>query len=166
MSLNTYSPSDVTVSVAGMHTVVGYAEGTFIKIMKSARPFEKTRAMNGEISRIYTEDDTFRVELTLMQSSASNNILSMLYNIDAATRVGKFPLFIKDGRGQTTFLSATTWVEQLPDVNFGSGMETRTWIFGCADASLMIGGNDDTSGVEDALMIGSALLPVLKNFLP
>lgn len=166
MSINTYSPSDVIVSIAGMHTVVGYVEGTFIKIMKTARPFEKTRAMNGEISRIFTTDDTFRVELTLMQSSASNNVLSMLYSIDAATRVGKFPLFIKDTRGQTSFLSATTWVEQLPDVSFGGGLETRTWIFGCADASLMVGGNDDSSLVEDALMIATPLLPVLRSYLP
>lgn len=166
MSLNTYSPSDVIVSVAGLHTVVGYAGETFIKIIKSARPFEKARAMNGEISRLYTEDSTYRLELTLMQSSPTNNVLSMLYNIDAATRVGKFPLFIKDGRGQTTFLSATTWIEQIPDVTFSGGMEMRTWIFGCADASLNIGGNDETSLVEDALMIGTSLLPVLKEYLP
>lgn len=166
MALNTYSPSDVIVSLAGMHTVTGYADGTFIKIMKASRPFEKTRAMNGEISRIYSKDDTFRVELTLMQSSGSNNVLSMLYNIDTATRVGKFPLFIKDGRGQTTFISATTWIEQLPDVTFGSQLDTRTWIFGCSDATIMIAGNDSVSIVEEALMLGTSALPILKDYLP
>lgn len=166
MTLPTYSPSDVVISLAGMHTVTGYAGETFIKIIKTARPFEKSRAMNGEISRLYTEDSTYRLELTLMQSSPTNNILSMLYNIDSATRVGKFPLFIRDTRGQTTFLSATTWIEQLPDVTFSNGMEMRTWIFGCADASLNIGGNDATSAVEDALLIGTSLLPVISDYLP
>lgn len=165
-SLNLYSPTDVIVSIAGMHTVTGYADGTFIRILKEAKPFEKQRAMNGEISRIYNDDDVFRVELTIMQSSGTNNILSMLYNVDIATRVGKFPLFIKDGRGQTTFLSATTWIEQLPEVIFSNGLETRTWIFGCTDATIMIGGNEDVGLVEQGLMIGTAALPILKQYLP
>lgn len=164
--LNTYSPSDVIVSLAGIHTVTGYADGIFIRIMKEAKPFEKARAMNGEISRIYNDDDVFRVELTLMQSSSSNNYLSMLYNIDAATRIGKFPLFIKDTRGQTQFLSATTWIEQIPDVTFSNGMETRTWVFGCSDAAIMVAGNSAVSTVEEGLMIGTSALPILKQFLP
>lgn len=164
--LNTYSPSDVIVSIAGMHTVVGYADGTFIRIVKETKPFEKTRAMNGEISRIYSEEDVFRLELTLMQSSSSNNILSMLYNIDKATRVGKFPLFIKDGRGQTTFLAATTWIEQLPEVTFSSTLGTNTWVFGCCDAAIMIAGNSDVGIVESGLMIATATLPILKDYLP
>lgn len=164
--LNLYSPSDVIVSLAGIHTVTGYADGTFIRITKEAKPFEKARAMNGEVSRIYNDDDVFRVELTIMQSSSSNNYLSMLYNIDTATRIGKFPLFIKDGRGQTTFLSGTTWIEQIPDVTFSNGLETRTWIFGCSDATIMIAGNSDVSLIEQGLAVGASALPILKQFLP
>lgn len=166
MSINTYSPKDVLVSVAGMHTVTGYADGTFVRIKKDGRPFRKQRSMSGEQARIYEEDQGFTVELTLMQSSSSNNILSMLYNIDIATRMGKFPLIIKDGRGSTTFVSLTTWIEQIPDVTFGSTLSTNTWVFGCSDAIINIGGNDDTSLVEDALMIASSTLPLLKQFMP
>lgn len=165
-SLNTYSPSDVIVSLAGLHTIVGYADGPFIRIVKETKPFEKARAMNGEVSRIYSEEEVFRVEITLMQSSPSNNVLSMLYNIDRASRVGKFPLFIKDTRGQTTFLSATTWIEQIPDVVFGTNLSTYTWVFGCSDAAIMIAGNDDTSVVEQSLMIASSTLPILADYLP
>ena len=162
--LNTYSPSDVLVSLAGLHTVTGYADGTFIEIKKLGKPFETQRAMDGDISRIYHEDKGYKVKLTLMQSSSSNNILSMLYNVDLATRLGKFPLIIKDGSGSTTFVSLTTWIEEQPEVKFASTLSTYTWEFGCSDAILSIGGNDSTSAVEDALMLGTASLPLLTQY--
>lgn len=164
MSISTYSPSDVTVTIAGMHSVTGYSSGTFIRITKDIRPFSKVRAMDGEIARMYSEDTGYKVELTLAQSSSTNNILTMLYNIDAATHMGKFPLFIKDGRGQTSFLAATAWIEQTPDVTFGSDLSERTWIFGCSDVVLTIGGNGDTSSIESGLLVASSTLPILKQF--
>lgn len=164
MSISTYSPSDVTVTLAGMHSVTGYSSGTFIRITKDIRPFSKVRAMDGEIARMYSEDTGYKVELTLAQSSSTNNILTMLYNIDTATHMGKFPLFIKDGRGQTSFLAATAWIEQTPDILFGSELSERTWIFGCSDVALTIGGNGDTSLIEDSLLLASSTLPILKQF--
>jgi len=164
MALSTYSPSDVTVTLAGMHSVTGYIDGTFIRIIKDCKPFYKVRAMDGEIARMYFDDTGYRVELTLMQSSSSNNILSMLYNIDSTTHMGKFPLFIKDGRGQTNFLAASAWVESIPDVDFGTEMSERKWVFGCSDVVFTIGGNEDTSAIEDSLLVASSTLPILKQF--
>ena len=164
MALPTYSPSDVTVTIAGMHSVTGYIDGTFVKITKDMKPFIKTRAMDGEIARMYFDDAGYKVELTLMQSSSSNNILTMIHNIDTATHMGKFPLFIKDGRGQTSFLAATAWIEQIPDVEFSSELSERRWVFGCSDVVLTIGGNEDTSLIEDALLVSSTTLPILKQF--
>jgi hypothetical protein len=164
MALSTYSPSDVTITIAGMHSVTGYTDGTFVRITKDLKPFSKVRAMDGEQARMYFDDAGYKVELTLMQSSSSNNILQMIYNIDTVTHMGKFPLFIKDGRGQTSFLAATAWIEQIPEVTFGTELSDRTWIFGCSDVALTIGGNEDTSLIEDALLVGSSTLPILKQF--
>jgi len=164
MAISTYSPMDVTVTLAGIHSVVGYADGTFIKITKDIKPFNKVRAMDGEIARQYFDDAGYKVELTLAQSSPTNNILSMLYNVDSVTHMGKIPLFIKDGRGQTSFLAATAWISDIPEVTFGAELDTRTWTFGCTDVALTIGGNGDTSLIEDMLLMGSSTLPMLKNF--
>lgn len=164
MALSTYSPSDVTVTLAGMHSVTGYIDGTFVKITKDMKPFSKVRAMDGEIARMYFDDAGYKVELTLMQSSASNNILSMIYNVDTLTHMGKFPLFIKDGRGQTSFLAGTAWIEQIPEITFGTELTERTWVFGCSDVVLNIGGNTDTSLIEDTLLVASSTLPILKQF--
>lgn len=164
MSISTYSPSDVLITIAGMHSVSGYADGTFVRITKDMKPFTKVRAMDGEVARMYHDDTGYKVELTLMQSSSTNNILTMLYNIDTVTKMGKFPLFIKDSRGQTNFLAATAWIEQIPEVTFGPSLSERTWVFGCSDAVLTIGGNEDTSFLEDTLLVASSTLPVLKQF--
>lgn len=164
MALSTYSPKDVLITLAGLHTVSGYADGTFVRVTKDMKPFTKVRAMDGEMSRMYSEDHGYRVELTLMQSSSTNNILSMLYNIDTATRIGKFPLFIKDSLGQSSFMAGTAWIEEIPELSFGSGMETRTWVFGCSDAVIVFGGNEDTSSVENTLLVSSSTLPLLREF--
>lgn len=164
MALSTYSPKDVIVSVAGFHTVQGYADGTFIKVSKDMKPFSTVRAMDGEMSRMYSQDDGYKVELTIMQSSSTNNVLSTLYNVDTATRIGKFPLFIKDSLGQSSFMAGTAWIEQIPDLTFGNQMETRTWVFGCSDAVIMFGGNEEVSQIEDALLVSSSTLPLLREF--
>lgn len=164
MAVALYSPKDVFISLAGLHTISGYADGTFVRITKDMKPFSKVRAMDGEMARMYNEDEGFRVEITIAQSSTSNNILSSIYNVDAATQMGKFPLLIKDSKGQTNFFAATAWIEMIPEVTFSNQLETRTWVFGCSGAAITIGGNNKTSMVEDGLLIGSAGLGVLKQF--
>lgn len=164
MALLTYSPSDVTVSIAGIHTVGGYVDGTFIRIVKDIKPFETQRAMDGTMERLYHSDDGYRLELTLAQSSPSNNVLSTIHNIDVVTRMLKFPMTVRDAFGQTSFFSATTWIEGIPEVTFSNSMEQRTWVFGCTSAALHIGGNGETSLVEDSIFASAASLSVFKDF--
>ena len=80
-----YSPIDVEIVIAGLHTITGVADGTFVSITKDVEPFETERAMDGSIQRIYKHDEGFKLEITLAQSSPSNNILSALYNMDRIT---------------------------------------------------------------------------------
>lgn len=163
-SILTYSPKDVIVLIGGFYKVEGYAEDTFITIFKDAKPFDSVRSMDGEQARVYRKDDGYTVELNIAQSSASNNVLSAIYNIDAATQMGKFPLLIKDTRGSTTFFAGTAWIEGIPTVNFSQDLTTRTWVIGTSEAGLNIGGNADNNLALDVLGIGTALLPVLQSF--
>jgi hypothetical protein len=164
MSLVHYSPKDVSVTIAGFYQVEGYVDGTFVNIIKDIKPFSVMKSMDGEVARIYRKDESFKVELTLAQSSGANDFLSSLYNIDVATQIGKFPLFIKDGRGTTNFLALTSWIEDIPNVSFSNGIESRTWVLGCTQATLHVGGNVPQSMMEQALSLGTSMLPLLKNF--
>ncbi len=162
--LYTYDPSDVSISVGGIHTVSGYVDGTFVNIVNNTKPVETHRAMDGTTERLYTKDEGYTVTVTLAQTSVSNNILSSIYNIDKVTRMGKFPLIIKDGQGQSVFFAPDAWISKAPDVVFGNEMQTREWQFDTAGAALAIAGNGKESEIADALLIGSAALPLLRQF--
>lgn len=164
MSILHYSPKDVKIVVAGLYQVEGYAEGTFINITRNTRAYESTRAMDGEIARVCRKDGGYTLEITVAQSSRANDIFSALYNIDTATQIGKFPLFIKDQYGSTSFMSLSTWIEDLPSVTFSGDLETRTWVLGCAQATLHVGGNEQQALEESVSFFGISLLPLLRDF--
>ncbi|QXV71730.1 putative structural protein [Pseudomonas phage psageK4] len=162
-SLLNYSPNDVTITVAGLYSVTGYAEGTFVRITKDTQQISTTRAMDGTMSRVKSPDTGWKVEITLAQSSSGNDIFSTLWNVDKVTGMGKFPLFIKDGSGSTMFMAATAWIEEIPDIIFSNQMETRTWRFGATDVIINVGGNGD-GDLSSILGLSASVLPVLQNF--
>lgn len=162
-SLRNYSPSDVTITVAGLYSVTGYAEGTFVKITKDTQQVTTIRAMDGTMSRIKSPDTGWRIELTLAQSSSANDIFSTLWNVDKVTGMGKFPLMVKDGSGSTMFMAATAWIEEVPDIVFSGQMETRTWVLRATDVIANIGGNGD-GDLSSILGLTSSVLPILQNF--
>ena len=162
-SLLNYSPSDVSITIAGLYSVTGFAEGTFVKITKDTQQVTTVRAMDGTMSRIKSPDTGWKVEITLAQSSSGNDILSTLWNVDKVTGMGKFPLFIKDGSGSTMFMASTAWIEEIPDITFSRQMETRTWRFGATDVIVNVGGNGE-SDLSSLLGLGASVLPALKTF--
>ncbi|MNX76783.1 hypothetical protein D3C86_1082990 [compost metagenome] len=163
-SLLHYAPSQVSVTIFGAYQLEGFSDSTFINITKNSKPFDSQRAMNGEVARIYRKDERYIVEVTLAQSSVSNNVLMAIYNIDTATGLGKFPLMIRDGSGTTNFFALTSWIADIPQASFSNGMETRTWQFECSEVSYGLGGNGSETDIENVLSQSSALLSLLKQF--
>jgi len=163
-SLKSYAPNDVNITIAGMYSVTGFADGTFVRITKDTQPVTTVRAMDGTVSRIKSPDTGWKVEITLAQSSSANDVFSTFWNIDKTTGMGKFPLFIKDSRGSTMFMAATAWVEDVADIVFSNSMETRTWRFAATDVIVNIGGNGDTTDLGSILGLTTATLPILETF--
>lgn len=161
--LLSYAPSEVTITMAGLYSVTGFAEGTFVKIVKDTQQITTVRAMDGSMSRIKSPDKGWKIEISLAQSSPANDILSTLWNVDNVTGMGKFPLMIKDGSGSTMFMAATSWVEELPDIVFSNQMEVRTWRLAATDVLVNVGGND-TNDLGSILGLTSSALPALKAF--
>lgn len=151
MAVYTYSPDRVSVSLAGLLDIEGFASGTFVEIEKDAAPYSYQTAMDGEASRTFRKDNTYTVSVTLAQSSPSNNILSALHSVDLATQLGKIPLLIRDRSGTTNFFSPNVWIVTYPKVSFSNDIETRVWTFKCADGVLLVGGNGEQNLVLAAL---------------
>lgn len=160
-TLATYDPSSVYFQLAGIYTLQGITD---IKLIQNEQLFTTESAMDGSKSRIWRYDDGFSLEVSVSQASSSNNILTAMYNIDVATRMGKFPVYISDTSGSSKFIALTTWITKLPDVSYMADTQDRVWKMGCAQATLMLGGNEDSSLVVQALEFGASLLPMLKTY--
>lgn len=151
MDLWTYSPDEVSILIAGVVPVEGVVDDTFISVSKSSPAISSTRTPDGMISRVHTEDKTYDISLTLMQSSPTNDVLTALWSLDDITRRGKFPLFIKDGTGSTFIFSTSAWIEQIPEVTYGTSALVRTWTIKASNCTINVGGNGDVNPLVSAL---------------
>lgn len=158
-----YDPTQVEISLAGLYRMEGFADGTFVEIIKNAKPFQYQTSMGDEVARLFIKDSTYTINITLAQSSLSNNILSALHAIDLATMVAKFPILIQDKSGTTKFFSTNAWVESYPNAQFGKSVETRTWTIQCSNGVYSLGGNDQ--GTTAMIASLAALAPAVSNIL-
>lgn len=150
--LATYNPEEVTVLFAGTAQISGFADGAFISISKDTPSFSTKETSDGIVGRTYNNSGLYTVELTLASTSESNQLLTYALRADELTRMGKFPLIIKDQLGGSLFFSSTSWIETIPDTDYSTEIGERTWSIKCSQASLNLGGNEsDTSGTEDFL---------------
>ena len=153
MKLWTYSPENISVTIAGLISLQGFAEGTFLNVTKDAPAFDTRRMSDGTLVRLHQKDATYTITFTLMNSSPSNDALTKLWYLDNLTRRGKFPLLISDGSGSSTVFSTNSWVESVPDMTFGTDMTTRDWTIKSAHAIVNYGGNGDV-GFLSSLLTG------------
>ena len=126
--LATYMPEEVTILLAGI-PVSGFIQGSFISVDKDVKPFTSKRTADGTVSRMYNNDQTYTITLTLYSGSDSNQLLTRLWQLDEITQRGKFPLMIKDGSGSDLFFSTTTWIEGIPSLVKSNQYEPRAWTY-------------------------------------
>lgn len=159
-----YNPDSVKVLVAGIMNVGGFVDGTFIDISKDVVPFSSVRLPDGTVSRLYNNDQTYTIRISLHSGSDSNDFLTKLWYLDEITQRGKFPLLVKDLSGSDLFFSTNTWVEQPPAIVKSNGVDTRTWILKSSSAVINIGGNGEPSGIiNDLVNIATSATPGLNG---
>lgn len=165
MGLWNFSASDIEVLLYGLHKVKGIPTGTFISVTKDVIPFQSMRTTDGTVYRKYTNDQTYSISLTLMAASPTNDLLTKLWLFDESTKMGKFPLMVKDNIGTSKFFSTTTWIENIPSLEFSDGMEVRTWNLRSSQGVINIGGSEDTSLAEDIATMALSGIPLIKSVL-
>lgn len=166
VDLATYIPEEVSVLLCGFFPLEGFVDGTFISINKDLMPFSTQRSTDGMVSRVYNNDQTYTIELTVLSGSTSNTFLTKLWQIDEISQRGKFPFLIKDGSGSDLFFSTSTWIESIPSLVKSNGFEPRTWVLRSSQAVINIGSNNDESSLlEDLFNIGASALPILEGLL-
>jgi hypothetical protein len=122
-------------------TLQGFADGTFVAIERSSDSFTKHVGADGEVARTQSADKSGTVTVTLLQTSASNDVLSALAVADERTGLGTGPLSVVDASGRTVALCAEAWIKKPASIGFSKEAEGREWVFECGHLEEFVGGN-------------------------
>jgi hypothetical protein len=142
MSTKTYDPALVVVTL-GPYLLSGFAEGTFIKVSRDEDAFTDKTGTDGETARARNKNRAGEVELTFLQTSASNDILSGLAQAGELTGTDVLPLLIKDLLGTTLVSALNAWPKKIADVEEAKEITDRAWTLRCASPLLMnVGGQN------------------------
>ncbi len=141
-NLTTYDPDDVSAVFAGI-PIAGYADGTFVEIEQDEDDFSLTVGSDGEACRAKTNNRAASMTVTLLQSSATNDLLSAKRNADILTPsgdgIGAF--MVKDNSGTTVCNAQKAWIVKPPAVVYSRGVEARAWTFKTDSMDWFVGGN-------------------------
>jgi hypothetical protein len=140
--VKTYDPAQIVVTL-GPYLLSGFAEGTFVKVSRDEDAFLKKTGVDGETARARNKNRGGKVELTLLQSSASNDTLSAIAQAGELTGTDVYPLLIKDLLGTTLVMAPLAWPQKPADVEEGKEISDRAWTIDCASPMQMtVGGQN------------------------
>lgn len=133
--VKTYNPKQVTIA-CGNHIVTGTADDSFISIEANGDGVTKKVGCDGEIVRAVSPDSTYKLKITLLQTSESNAFFSNMVDKDHDTGDGVFAVLIKDLKGGLVFSTDSAWVTKKAAVTRGKGDNNREWEIDTGDATL------------------------------
>lgn len=129
--LQSYSPKDVNVSFNGL-PVTGFAPDSFIRLRRNTDIVDETVGSDGELSLTFIPDRTGEIEIELMQTSPSNLTLSgALLAMENARIPTVGVLMVQDPSGSVLAIAKNAYIKGYPEVELGSGQNSKTWMFGC-----------------------------------
>lgn len=161
-----YAPDQVSCLIGGILPVSGFVDGTFISVTKDLVPFSSGRSSDGMVGRIYNNDQTYTITLTLHCGSPSNDVLTKFWQLDEISQKGKFSLFVKDRSGSDLLFSTNTWIEGLPTMSKSTSVDTRVWVLRSSQAIINYGSNsDEESLVQDLVNLAIGALPALQGII-
>lgn len=139
MQTITYDPTQIVVILGGA-PMVGYADGTFVKVTRDEDAFKKYVGADGEVTRARNRNRGGTIEVTLSQSSPSNDILSSYANADEDGNM-IIPALVQDLNGTTLEYAAQAWVKKPADSEYGKDVAGRAWVIDCASLDRQVGGS-------------------------
>ena len=125
-SVRTYSPDRIVVIYGGI-PITGFAEDTFVTITPLADLSTMRVGADGEVSRSISTNKCCTMELTLQQTSPTNDQLSVFIEQDALSGGILLPLMVQDLRGRTVFVASQAWISKRPPIVFGREAGDRAW---------------------------------------
>ena len=144
--LGNYSPEDVVMIIANdkfSHTITGMADGTFISYERSVDRATLYVGADLTAARVLRRNKAGTVGLTLHQSAESNDVLSMIAQLDEEAHDNSmlFSVTIKDMLGRSVFFASQAFIGNDPTTTYSTDLETRDWTITVIDVDRHTGGN-------------------------
>lgn len=139
-STKTYDPGLIVVQY-GPYLLTGFADGTFVKASRNEDTFKVYVGADGTPARSRSRNKSGTMELTLAQTSPSNDALSAAHAADELLGAGVYPFMIKDLNGTTLVAAAEAWVTKPADVEEGKEVTGRAWKLETGALTIWPGGN-------------------------
>ncbi len=136
----TYDPGLVVVQF-GPYIMTGFQDGTFVKAARNEDTFKVYVGADGTPARSRSRNKSGTIEVTLAQTSPSNDMLASAHSADELLGAGMYPLTIKDLNGTTLVAAAEAWVRKPADVEEGKEISPRAWTLETGALAMWAGGN-------------------------
>jgi hypothetical protein len=140
MTVLQYDPKQVSLIIGG-HIVTGFADDDFIEVERDEDAFTKKTGVDGITTRAKVNTRTGHLTVRLMQSSASNDILTGFALKDEASNGGQVPILCKDGLGRSVFSSESGWVKKFPKSTWKKDVNQWEWTIETGALDIFLGGN-------------------------
>ncbi len=114
--------------------ISGFADGSFVTIEPASDIWTKTTGADGLSTRVRQNDNTYRITITLMQSSDSNKFLGALSAADKLSGASVLPIMIKDLTGTEMFAAPEAWIALDPGKTSSKDVENREWVIDTGEA--------------------------------
>jgi hypothetical protein len=151
-NLSTYSPDEVVVIISqpssGVSTrVTGYMEDSFVSVTPDVETWTHVTGADNHATRVYNANRSGKITLSLLQSTNSNDILTQLWERDAALKnsQGLFTILVADKSGRSVHSSLEAYIGKRPDAVYGNGVNGREWVINCTNLVHSIAGNSTVS---------------------
>lgn len=144
--LATFAPNQLSVvitqdSTGIAHVVSGYSEDSIVNIEWTTPRYSLYTGADNTGTRVYNASNSATLTLSLQQTSASNDVLSLLFANDSTDSSGVFSIQVKDSSGRSVYFSDDAYVSTRPNAGFSNSMMTRDWVIDAFNLQSYTGGN-------------------------
>ncbi|ATE85803.1 hypothetical protein KPS64_gp71 [Shigella phage KPS64] len=128
-----YSPKDVVCSWNGI-AIEGFAPDSFLRLQRNSPLVTQVVGAGGQVALTRNADKTGTIEIELMQTSLSNQMLSAIQakqdDMELEEDISS-NFVIYDPSGSVLATGINAWLQELPQIELGRDQNSKTWIFGC-----------------------------------
>ena len=132
--------ADVDLIINGIR-ISGFSEDSEITIGRNNPIWTDGVGSDGEGYRGKSSDKSGICTFNLLQTSASNDVLSQLAKQDEDFGTGIGDFMLKDRSGRSLYQAETGWLENYAEAAFGKEKNDREWVWKTNELDVKVGGN-------------------------